>query len=155
MDDAFAERVLDVPSGTDAVRCTVLLRELSVGDNALNEVVELDFRRFALLERVRIGANSLKELGELNFSNLQRLRSVEIGEDACTLCARLISPLHAPKERQDLQAKSLSLNEGRVREEMKRMVIANCPALESVVLERNACSDFLNCTIEGGRGESA
>ena len=155
VDDAFAERVLDVPSGTDAVRCTVLLRELSVGDNALNEVVELDFRRFALLERVRIGANSLKELGELNFSNLQRLRSVEIGEDACTLCARLISPLHAPKERQDLQAKSLSLNEGRVREEMKRMVIANCPALESVVLERNACSDFLNCTIEGGRGESA
>lgn len=152
VDDQFAERVLAVPSGADFVRCTALLRELRIGENALNEVVELDFREFALLERVEIGANSLKEVGELNFSNLQRLRRLAIGEDACTLCARLISPLHAPKERTDLRAKSLSLNEGRVREEMKRLVIANCPALESVVLERNACSDFLSCTIEGGRG---
>ena len=153
VNDAFAERVLSVPNDADCVRSTVMLRELSIGENALNEVVEVDFRRYALLERVRIGANSLKEVSELNFSNLQRLRSLEIGEDACTLCARLISPLQAPKDRLDLQAKSLSLNEGRVREEMKRMVISNCPALETVVLEKNACSDFLICTIEGEREE--
>lgn len=149
INDEFAVDELNVPNGAEFVHSTVMLRRFIIGDDALNSIIEVDFQQYSLLEVFEVGNRSLQEVTELNFSNLQQLRTIRIGEDSCTLCVRIVSPMTVAKENIALRAKTLSMNENRVREEMKRMVITNCPLLESVVLERNACSDFLSFVIEG------
>ena len=76
---------------------------------------------------------------------MKSLKKIELGSKAC----------FGIKER----VKEVLVNSSRMsfrsRRRGRSAFCVDLPALESVVLERNACSDFLNCTIEGGRGESA
>lgn len=147
INDHFAESKLVIMNDDASIFSNVLMTEFTVGDNLLNDIVDISFPRYSLLETITIGHNSLKELSELNLRGLQKLRSLAIGENSVTLCINVLSPILL-KNQPELLAKTISNNENRIRAEMKSLVIADCPLLESVVLKRGVCSDFFVFTLE-------
>ena len=150
IDDMFAYPTLDLQTRRDPLLTHVLLRVFRIGDHLLNDIVEIDFTQLALLEELAIGDESLKELNELNVTGLQCLRSLQVGRNALTQCITLLSPANLAKDKKELVGRTISNNEQRIRAEMKRFVVARCPALQSIVLKQGACSDFYACVIEGG-----
>ena len=147
INDHFAESKLVIMNDDASIFSNVLMTEFTVGDNLLNDIVDISFPRYSLLETITIGHDSLKELSELNLRGLQKLRSLAIGENSVTLCINVLSPILL-KNQPELLAKTISNNENRIRAEMKSLVIADCPLLESVVLKRGVCSDFFVFTLE-------
>lgn len=125
------------------------MRVIHIGDNLLNDIVEINFNDYSLLEELTIGENSLKELSELSLKELLCLRSVEIGRNSLTQCITFLNPANLPSDKKDLVGRTISNNEQRIRAEMKSFTISHCGSLESIILRQGACSDFYSCIIEG------
>lgn len=147
IDGCFAEPEVRVMSDDASVFSSVMMKRLVVGDNVLNDFVEIAFPRFSLLESISIGSESLKELSEMNLCGLQKLRSITIGPNSVTLCINVLSPIMV-KNQPELVAKTISNNENRIRVEMKSLVISDCPELETILLKQGVCSDFFVFTVE-------
>lgn len=86
----------------------------------------------------------------MNLNSLSLLKRVKIGDDSLTLCIKCLSPSTLPLElrQKGYQGKTISMNENRIKSEMKKLSIMNCTSLESVKLGNNTCSDFYSIVIE-------
>lgn len=149
IDDVYAFPTLILNTNEEFLLTHVLLRVIRIGDNLLNDVVEINFSDYSLLEELTIGENSLKELSELNLKGLSCLRSIEIGRNSLTQCITFLNPTNLPPGKKDLVGRTISNNEQRIRAEMKSFTVSRCQSLESIVLKQGACSDFYSCIIDG------
>lgn len=150
INDQFCEPVLNLEKEPSLLVSHYFLTTFHIGDNLLNDIVDIDFSMFVLLEDLQIGKSSLKELSEMNLNSLSLLKRVEIGDDSLTLCIKCLSPSTLPLElrQKGYQGKTISMNENRIKSEMKKLSIMNCTSLESVKLGNNTCSDFYSIVIE-------
>ena len=151
IDNRFAYPKLHLTSNQEDLVTHMLLREFVIGDNLLNDVVEIDFTEYALLEKLVIGNNSLKELSQFSVKGLQCLQLIDIGRHSLTQCVCVLSPINLTEEQKKMGyiGRTITQNETRIRAEMKKMTISGCPLLERVTLKQGACSDFFECVIEG------
>lgn len=148
--DRFCEPTFDIVNEPPIILSHYLIRTFHIGDNLLNDIVSINFSLFSLLEDLAIGKNSLKELEEMEINSLNRLRKVSIGSDSLTLCIKWQSPSTLPPayRQQQYQGKTISMNESRIKSEMKKLSFMNCNALESITLGDNTCSDFYSILFE-------
>lgn len=146
----FCEPTLEIMIEPTLLTSHLFIETFHIGDNVLNDIMEIDFSIYVLLQDLRIGKSSLKELLEMNLNSLNLLKHVEIGDNSMTLCIKWQSPSTLPPalRQQDLQGKTISMNENRIKKEMKKFAVMNCAKLETIKLGDNTCSDYYSIFIE-------
>lgn len=150
IDNHYCNPILDLIEEPKVPVSHYFLEIFHIGDNLLNDIIDIDFSMFVLLTDLTIGKNSLKELSEMNLNSLNLLKRVIIGDDSLTLCIKWQSPSTLPPalRQQDLQGKTISMNENRIKKEMKKISFLNCQSLETIKLGNNTCSDFYSIIVE-------